>query len=481
MSKIDEAFAKAFARDRSADKTTNAPPADGQPAALGSYSICVDAMFDAAMRVDAPQSVPRPHIGRVRVYRSPPVPPESSVAADPRGNDQGSHLSDSLAHQDSVPRPQINRFRVDREGAEVTRQPVAPDAPKKGYPASGRRLTLDAFAAITVTHDRCDQDPEPHVGATLPRPEEVILPVEGKEHVDVPETIAQPKAHETSSGEDPVADTPEASVAHAPQGRTVTPQAMPDRVDQPPSRVAEMTPPESSPIAAPVADASVTAAIVGGSVETGPAPFEAAWEVDQFEVPRVVEELLTRGGLLSSGGIPLAKIAQEGLQRLVVVSAHPNAGRSTVALGLALAGASAGVRVALIDADFGTPSLVDDLQLEIEFGWPEAVRGGVAITETAIHSIADNVTLFPLLADHPGSRGSADELQRMLGQLRNHFDLLIVDGPEQVTALPADTFQSAILVRDMRSFDRIALEQAVEDLENLGIQQVGIADNFVTT
>ena len=207
-------------------------------------------------------------------------------------------------------------------------------------------------------------------------------------------------------------------------------------------------------------------------------PFEAAWEVDQFDPPQIVEELMTRGGLISSAGIPLAKAAREGMQSVLITSSKSGAGRSTIAIGLALSAASTGLRVALVDGDFESPSLVDDLQLELEFGWPEAIRGGVPLSETAVSSEGDGVTLFPIVPASTGLVPQAAELRQAVLKLCEHFDLTIVDGSAASVTFPSDTFQSAIVIRDACNTDHAGLERCVAGLRAAGIEQIGIAENF---
>ncbi|QEG43737.1 division plane positioning ATPase MipZ [Roseimaritima ulvae] len=456
MSKIDKAFVKAFAKERPQASEPESASGAVDLAALGMSSFWIDPSSNDLMRMDAaqPQPLPKPPSGRRRGTRPlatraaqtppPPIPP----------------AAEQSAAEDDTPEHYIKMLRIDAA------QPAAP-------PEHVRRTRLDAsaFPAITVTHDSLDTPSEvaepaqPPAAVAAPAPV-APAPVAAAPVVAAPEPAA-PVVAEPAPAEPVVA----APVVPAPVA--VQTVAAPAEITEPPATATFPTAAEPSVAELPVEEPAATAA-------APVPPFEAAWEVDEFETPAIIHELLTNGGMISGAGMPMAQAAQEGMQKVLITSPHRGAGRSTLAIGLALAAATTGIRVALVDGDWDHPTLVDDLQLDLEFGWPEAIRGGVALSETAVHSVGDGVTLFPIVPSSSALPPQTDELQQTVEQLTAHFDLIIVDGPSADMPMPPNCFQSGIIVRDLRSFDKAAIDASIAALRAAGIAQVGVAENFAS-
>jgi Mrp family chromosome partitioning ATPase len=226
-------------------------------------------------------------------------------------------------------------------------------------------------------------------------------------------------------------------------------------------------------------------------------PFTAVWEVDAFEFSDTVIALFGDVSLIKSIGFPLDRAVSEGLQTLLITSIEPGSGRTTIATGIAIAAATSGLRVALVDASMATApasasadksSLADALNLEVQYGWIEAIRGGISIAETAIHSIEDQLTVLPLVVPMAGLPPTSDEFGRMIETLRQSFDLIVIDGPPCAEAAfrPLVSHQSgstaidaAILVQDMRHTSADQANRAMETLRRDGITGLGMVQNFV--
>ncbi|WP_153557411.1 P-loop NTPase family protein [Roseimaritima sediminicola] len=448
MSKIDQAFVKAFAKER-----PQSSPADPEPAvvdwvAMGMSSFWIDPSNNELFRTDNahPAAAPRPATERRRGQRpgtAPAMPPQQPPVSP----------TDTTTAPQDEPDTSPPVLRID--AAEPLPAP---------HLAPASRLDASAFPPITVSHD--DFAPAAPAAVAAAPASTAGAPIE-----QVQEALAEAERAEAERADVERADVERAEVERAEaveveETATARPAVEPS---------AELT---IEDIVQPAAEEMLAAAATEPS-PVAPQPFEAAWEVDEFEVPAIINQLLTSGGMITGAGVPLAQAARDGMQTVLISSPSRGAGRSTLAVGLALAAATTGIRVALIDGDGENPSLIDALQLELEFGWPEAIRGGVSLAETAVHSIGDGVTLFPIVPAATGLPPQADELHRTVDQLRGHFDLILIDGPCASGSIPGDCFQSAILVRDLRSFDKAAQEASIATLRAAGIAQIGIAENFV--
>ena len=213
------------------------------------------------------------------------------------------------------------------------------------------------------------------------------------------------------------------------------------------------------------------------------------WEVDRFHWPRTCEKLLgEEDGYLATAGDKLLAAVQDGLRVLAITGTRRGEGRSTLALCLARAAARAGIEVAVMDADFRRPQLASKLGLETAFGWQDAALGKIPLSEAAIRSLADGITVMPL-ESAPGTRRLSLADARVTATIRAAaatFELLILDlgpiGQQEQLAFPhgeACPLDAAIVVRDLRFTSAEESEAVGEMLHAVGIEAVGVAENFV--
>jgi Mrp family chromosome partitioning ATPase len=218
-------------------------------------------------------------------------------------------------------------------------------------------------------------------------------------------------------------------------------------------------------------------------------PAIPVWEVDRFHWPKTCEKLLAdESGYLATAGDKLLAAVQDGLRVLGVTGSRRGEGRSTLALCLARAAAKAGIQVAVMDADFARPQLASKLGLETAFGWQDAALGKIPLSEAAIKSLADNITVLPLESSAATRRLSLAD-PRATATIRAAaatFELVILDlGPVaagEELAFPRGEgcpLDAAIVVRDLRFATASEGEVVGHMLHDLGVEAVGIAENFV--
>jgi Mrp family chromosome partitioning ATPase len=227
-------------------------------------------------------------------------------------------------------------------------------------------------------------------------------------------------------------------------------------------------------------------------ISDSPSPATGAtpvWEVDRFHWPRTCEKLLAdQSGYLAGAGEKLVAAARDGLRTLAITGSRRGEGRTTLSLCLARAAAKAGIHVALLDADFARPSLASRLGLEIAHGWQDAALGHIPLSEAAVKSLSDNITVLPLeITSARRSLSLSDP--RVTATLRAAaatFELVIVDlgplGPGEGVVFPAGEkcpLDAAIVVRDLRFASEEESQDVGERLCDAGIEAVGVAENFV--
>lgn len=254
-----------------------------------------------------------------------------------------------------------------------------------------------------------------------------------------------------------------------------------------------LTEPPAEPVMPPVADPPAPgqfhappAAVpeqpaAAPAAATPPRPFRAVWEVDRFETPETVARLFLNSTLFDQIGAQMAGAASDGLRSVWITSTKSGEGRSTTAVGTAMAAASAGLRVALVDADAGQPTLADDLRLDLEFGWLDALRGNLPIEEISVHGVEDHLTLIPLMPPPGSTAATAREIDQLVDELRRHFDLVILDGAPGAGMLVGQSvtaIDTALIVRDVTRTSAGEIHETSRRLRECGVQGVGVIENF---
>lgn len=219
-------------------------------------------------------------------------------------------------------------------------------------------------------------------------------------------------------------------------------------------------------------------------------PYVPLWEVDRFTWPALCDKLMNdRQGYFASASNKLLSVVRGGLKVLGITGSRRGEGRTTLALCLARAAAQAGIHVALVDADFARPQLATMLGLETAYGWQEAATGKIPLSEAAVKSLADRLTVLPLEVSTSTAKLSLAD-PRVTATLRATaatFELVIVDlGPLGNSSEPLFPpgencpLDAAVVVRDVR-YSLVGESRATGDrLYDAGIEAVGIAENFVT-
>ncbi|MDB4532998.1 P-loop NTPase, partial [bacterium] len=215
--------------------------------------------------------------------------------------------------------------------------------------------------------------------------------------------------------------------------------------------------------------------------QAGLKPFQAVWEVDVLDVPTMVADLFFEGRLFQQIAERMSDAIESGLNSVLVTSTKAGEGRSSVAVGLAMAAAAAGKRVALVDANVEQPNLADELRLELQYGWVDTIRAGLPIREVAVHAVEDGVTLIPLLPPRGKNAATGHEVAQLVELLKEKFELIILDGPTSQSSQIqqcASAVDSAIIVRDMTRTDTLAINEFSYRLRESGVQGVGVVENF---
>ena len=219
-----------------------------------------------------------------------------------------------------------------------------------------------------------------------------------------------------------------------------------------------------------------------------PVAFHPSWEVDQFFWPEVVKHIETSHlEAFQQIGKHLSLANRDGLKVMAVTSGERGVGRSTVSMHMARCAAAAGLRVALVDGDTYCPSLIDQLRLDMQQGWQDCLFENVPLYEIATHSIADQITLFPLTSVIPQQQVHANlhRIAKLVRRISNAFDMVFIDANrlsleqrDMVGVAQESIVDAAIVVVDTELSIKEKVDSAVSILRTMGISSIGLVENF---
>jgi capsular exopolysaccharide synthesis family protein len=178
--------------------------------------------------------------------------------------------------------------------------------------------------------------------------------------------------------------------------------------------------------------------------------------------------------------------ADSPIRSLVISSAMPGDGKSTIALHLAQAAAAMGQRVLLVDADLRRPQLHRRLSLFNGQGLVHLLTRDTPFSEVIQPSgIEDNLSILTSgqCPPDPSRLLSSETMKRINRELQGEFDLVIYDTPPLLGLSDANVLSSQcdglMLVVGLGQTDRGAFKRSLEMLRTSRANLLGIVANAV--
>jgi receptor protein-tyrosine kinase len=177
------------------------------------------------------------------------------------------------------------------------------------------------------------------------------------------------------------------------------------------------------------------------------------------------------------------------IRSVLITSATPGEGKSTVAMYLALAAASSGVRVLLVEADLRRPTLNGRLGIATSHGISEVLAGArdlrSAIDHIELESSQASHTLDVLTAGpippNPSDLVESDKMRRIVEAAEDAYDLVIIDTPPTSVvsdAIPLVRLVSGVLVvTRLGKTTKDSAHHLRDQLENLDANVLGVVVN----
>lgn len=118
-------------------------------------------------------------------------------------------------------------------------------------------------------------------------------------------------------------------------------------------------------------------------------------------------------------------------RRILVTSAAPSEGKTTVAVSTAISLAQGGQRVCIVDCDLRRPRLHRIFDRAGDVGLMNVIMGESTIAEAAQPTVVPNLFCLPCGPIPPNSADvvASEKFRRLLDELSEHFDRIVLDSP----------------------------------------------------
>ena len=174
------------------------------------------------------------------------------------------------------------------------------------------------------------------------------------------------------------------------------------------------------------------------------------------------------------------------LKTLLITSASPSDGKSSVAANLATVIAQSDKEVVIVDGDMRRPTMHKVFKLSNRLGLsdyfirtPDKMTG--VVKKTAVNGLS--IITSGSLPPNPSELLASTKMQDVINLLAKHFDMVILDSPPLLAVtdalILAKSVDGVILVIDPKKTKRGAIQQAVEQLKRLDARLLGIVLNNI--
>lgn len=195
-----------------------------------------------------------------------------------------------------------------------------------------------------------------------------------------------------------------------------------------------------------------------------------------------------RGALLEPyrilrGALDFVAVTRQ-LDTLMVTSAIPGEGKTTVSIDLSHAVALTGRSVVLVELDLRRPSFAEQFRLDTHEGLSTALTRGVPLSELLLTPIPElpNLAVLPAgrLPHNPSEILGSERITEIINSLRESYDMVILDAPplnpvadaQVLIANPA--VHASIIVARVNKTSRDDVRRARAILDRQAVEPVGI-------
>ena len=174
------------------------------------------------------------------------------------------------------------------------------------------------------------------------------------------------------------------------------------------------------------------------------------------------------------------------IRSVIISSALPGDGKSTVCAHLAQVAAAMGQRVLIVDVDLRRPRIHERLELSNELGLSNLIADDLPL-KSVMQQVTPTEQLFVLTAGKippdPTKLLASQKMQQLMESFERCFDLVLYDAPPAAgladVSLIGQQSDGLVLVTRMGKTDRTVLKQTIETLKLAQVSTLGIVANGV--
>jgi polysaccharide biosynthesis transport protein len=171
---------------------------------------------------------------------------------------------------------------------------------------------------------------------------------------------------------------------------------------------------------------------------------------------------------------------------VLVTSAGPAEGKTTIAISIAIALAQTGRKVCLVDCDLRRPRIHNLFDRTLEQGLTSALLDPSVLETVAAPTLVPNLSVLPAgpMPPNPADLMHSKAFTRVLEMLKERFDEVVIDSPPvcvvtDATILSTQTEAVVLVVRAGRT-RRDQARRALRTLRDVGARCAGFVMNAVT-
>ncbi|WP_409344178.1 CpsD/CapB family tyrosine-protein kinase [Paenibacillus sp. MBLB4367] len=170
---------------------------------------------------------------------------------------------------------------------------------------------------------------------------------------------------------------------------------------------------------------------------------------------------------------------------MMLTSAGPGEGKSTTTTNLAVAYAQADKKVLVIDADMRKPTMHHTFLKTNRRGLSNVIAGQATADEVILETQVNNLFLMTAgpIPPNPSEMLSSKKMTAMLEELKETFDMIIIDTPPALAVTDAQIVATkcdgVLLVVDYGRVKREAAIKVKSNLEHVNAKLIGVVLNNV--
>jgi non-specific protein-tyrosine kinase len=173
------------------------------------------------------------------------------------------------------------------------------------------------------------------------------------------------------------------------------------------------------------------------------------------------------------------------IKTLLVTSTSPSEGKSTVAVNLSAVMAQGGKKVVLVDTDLRRPSIHSYLHLPNRKGLSDLFRNQTKLSNAILTWGTPPIAVLTsgALPPNPTELLASKEMERIINDLTNKSDIVIVDSPPAIVADPvalSAKVDGVLLVIEPGKTRIDAAQVVLEQFQRAGARVVGVVLNPIS-